>query len=434
MTSYYELSTVLHSAFGVCALVLMAAALCILVSACALRLRRWNLLSASVLTAAAFLLLQGIGDVSYCRIFGYTPVYLAKVVGTLPYAVVGLLLLLLAAAEAAALIMLKRRRENMLTPMAPKESLDALPDGICFFAADGQPLLVNTQMNRISGELFHTELLNADTFWRSLKNGEGNAKFLRTAPTVRLQTKDERVWDFRHRLLTVDRSEVQELAAYDVTTLYRLLQELDARNKDLSKVNERLRRYSREVEHITRENEILTAKIRVHDDVGRALLAFRSYLTQPPEERKRDELLLLWRHTAAVLKNGAASEKPRTDWELLLKAAQSVDVEIVQSGELPEDERERAVVIDAVHECLTNTVKHAKGNRLFLTLRTSDAALTVELSNNGEPPAGQIRESGGLLNLRRSVEMAGGRMTTEAVPRFLLRVELPRGGNYGWRR
>ena len=432
MTAYSEVSMTLQGLFGVCALTLMAGALFVLVGVCSLRLGWWSILAASVLTAAAFSLLQGIGDVSYCRFFGHTPMFLAGAIGALPCAAVALLLLLLFGAETAFFVGLKRRWENMLTPMAPKESLDALPDGICFFAPDGQPLLVNTRMNRICGELFDAELLNAEVFWQRLQNGEGNARFLRTGEAVLLQTGDGRIWEFRCRELTVGRSEVRELTACDVTTPYRLSQELDQRNQSLRRVNKRLRRYSREVERTAMENEILTAKIQVHNDVGRSLLMFRAYLARPRQERRRDELVLLWRHTVAVLKNEASPEKPRTDWELLRKAAQSVDVEIVLSGELPENEQQRAIVISAVHECLTNTVKHAGGDRLWLTLRSDGNVLTAELTNNGAPPKGPVRETGGLLDLRRTVEKAGGTMTTEAAPRFLLRVELPEGGTDQW--
>lgn len=432
MTAYSEISLTLQGVFGACSLTLMVGALFVLVGVCSLRLGWRSVLAASVLTAASFSLLQGIGDVSYCHFAGYTPMFLAGAIGALSCAAVALLLLLLAGAETVFFVRLKRRWETMLTPMAPKESLDALPDGICFFAANGLPLLVNTRMNRICGELFDAELLNAEVFWQRLQNGEGNARFLRTGEAVLLQTGDGRVWNVRCRKLTVDHSEIRELTACDVTTPYRLSQELDQRNQSLREVNERLRRYSREVERITMENEILTAKIQVHNDVGRSLLMFRAYLSQPKKQRRRDELLLLWRHTVAVLKNEASPEKPRTDWELLRKAAQSVDVEIVRRGELPENERQRAIVISAVHECLTNTVKHAGGDRLWLTLRSDGNILTAELTNNGAPPQGSIRETGGLLNLRRTVENAGGTMTTEAAPRFLLRVELPQGGTDQW--
>ena len=36
----------------------------------------------------------------------------------------------------------------MLTPGSLKESLDTLPDGVCFFEKNGQPLLVDIEKSR----------------------------------------------------------------------------------------------------------------------------------------------------------------------------------------------------------------------------------------------------------------------------------------------
>ena len=427
MTRFSALSIAVQGFFGLLALLLLTGAIFLLISFCTARIKGLRFCAAAFVTVAAYALLQGIGDACICHACGVPTAYLGRFVGELPFGVLALLLVLLAAAEALLLRSLKQQQKSILTPMYAKESLDALPDGICFFHTDGHPLLVNTQMNRICAELFGQTILNAAAFWGSLQAGEGNAVFLRSEPTVLLQTKNARIWDFRIRTLTVRRAEIRELIAYDVTTQYRLSEELDARNESLRRVNERLRRYSREIERSTTESEILSAKMHVHDNVGRSLLAFRSYLEQPETERDRSKLLLLWRHTAAILKNEASPVKQSSAWEQLCKAAQSVDVEIVQDGTLPENERERAVIIAAVHECLTNTVKHAKGNQLFLKLRASDTSLTAELTNNGLPPDAEIRETGGLMNLRRKVEAVGGTMETRGKPHFLLRVELPRG-------
>lgn len=432
MTCYYNISETAQGVFGGIALLLMAGTLWLLIWAATMHLHWQTVVLAAGLSLAAIAVLQGVGDVSYIVLNGYKPVRLSKVMGELPWGVVALLLGLLAGAEAVFWGYLRHRQNNMLTSMAVKESVDALPDGICFFCDDGQPLLVNTRMNQISWEIFGSELLNAAVFWQKLRNAEGCARFLNTRPTVQLQTKDGRVWDFRCTRRKVGRKEVQELVAYDVTTLSQLHQELDARNRSLSAANGRLRRYSREVERITGENEILNAKIQVHNDVGRCLLMFRTYLAQPASERNREELLLLWQRTVAVLKQETVQESRQDDWELLCQAARSMDVKIVCDGTLPEEETARSVIIMALHECLTNTVKHANGDRLYLTLSHSDTALTAQLTNNGSPPAAAIRETGGLRNLRHAVERAGGMMTIESAPRFFLRVVLPRGNmNYG---
>lgn len=429
MMEYYELSNVEQGMYGIWTIVLMIIAVSILVNTCTLHRKRQYMLFASMQVAILLFVLQGLSDVNYQLPNGRSFTFFARIIGNLPYGVITLFLLISIVAEMIFILLLWKEKKNRLTSENIKEGMDALPDGICFFTADGQPLLVNTQMNRISGELFDAEILNVEGFWKRLKDGMGtdNGYVLRTEPTLLVRTSDGKIWDFHRNQLIINQSEIHELIAYDVTRQYELNGELEKRNQQLSRINERLRLYSQEVEQITAENEILTAKIRVHDNVGRSLLAFRAYLTQSPSERDRESLLLLWRYTIDVLKNEAAPVKKQGSWELLLKAAQAVDVTIVRKGELPEKEKERNIVIAALHECLTNTVKHANGNELYVSIQWRETSVIAEMTNNGTPPQGEIEENGGLKNLRQTIETAGGIMTIESTPRFVLHVELPKG-------
>lgn len=432
MTLFCELSEMAYIIYGMCGIVLMIMAVFLLVTVCALHMERRYLAFSTVLVIAALIVLQSICDLVEWLNQSIMRSVFAELIGNLPYFVIIIIMCLIAAGEVVFFILLRRKRRDMLTPGAIKESLDALPDGVCFFDSEGQPLLVNRQMNRISGELFHAEILNAKRFWSALKNKEvdDDIEVIRTEPTVLVRTRDNVVWDFRQNTLTVGRLEIYEIIACDITKQWDFGQELDKQNHRLRQINKRLRLYSQEVERITTEDEILTAKMQVHDNVGRSLLAFRSYLEQPESKQQRDELLLLWRYTIEVLRHEAMPDRREDDiWSLLLKAAKSVDVEIICKEELPDDEKERTVLIAALHECLTNTVKHANGNKLYLSLEKNRDSICAELSNNGKAPVGKIQESGGLKNLRYTVEAAGGTMLIESIPRFKLRIELPNGGN-----
>ena len=220
---------------------------------------------------------------------------------------------------------------------------------------------------------------------------------------------------------------VYELVACDVTEQYILHQELEKQNQSLGKINERLRLYGQEVDQITREQEILTAKIRLHDDIGRSLLAFRSYLAQPKEKRDRDGLLRLWYFNIAALRNEASPVEKRDDWALLQKAADAVDVKLLLDGEIPKEEASENIIIMAIHECLTNIVKHADGNELYIKIFNNSTEIMAEIRNNGKPPTHIVKESGGLLNLRNTVERAGGIMEIKSTPQFVLQVTLTTG-------
>lgn len=427
MICYYELSVMTRTVYGICIMLLAVIAVFLLIVSFVLDMERWYRLAAAILVIGVMYVFQGISDVS-CNLEKGNPLsFFSRIIGNLSSVKVLALLILAAGIEIILFLILYHSKKNVLTSGAVKESLDALPDGVCFSDMDGQPLLVNTQMQRISGELFHTEILNAELFLDNLKSvnhEEGDD------PAIVATTKDGKVWHFHQNVLQVRQSGIQELVANDVSEQYCLSQELKKRNKSLAQINERLQLYSREVERVTREKEILTAKVHVHDDVGRSLLVFRSYLVQSPEKRNREELLLLWRHTVAVMRNEIDSFQQTDEWKLLMKAAEAVDVEIIKDGELPEDKGRREILIAVIHECLTNTVKHANGNRLYLSVRSEETAVIAELTNNGKQPSEQIKETGGLKNIRYTVEAAGGAMTIKSTPRFMLQVELPKGEEY----
>lgn len=414
MIPYREMSQMGQTACGIFILLLMIMALYLLIAACVLHMgQKKDKIAAFVLVIFVFLLLQNSIDIrwSYKNIF-------TDWLGNLPYIVWMLLLFFVTVSEAVLLLKLLRQKERRLTPNAVKESLDTLPDGVCFFEPDGRPILVNTQMNRISSELFDTEILNAEHFLNRLK--ENNEKIIRTTPTILVKTADEKVWEFSQTILKIKNAEVHELIACDITQQYQLSGELKQRNEQLNKVNERLHRFSRDMVYFTAEKELLEAKIRVHDDVGQALLAFRSYLAQEQEKRNRNDLLLLWRYVILVMKKETA---PAGEWDILEKTAQSLHIKINLSGELPENVQQKTAILTAIHECLTNTAKHARGDCLDILVKSEDTLLTAQFTNNGQIPDGDIQEGGGLKNLRNIVERAGGTMTIESTPRFLLRID-----------
>lgn len=111
--------------------------------------------------------------------------------------------------------------------------------------------------------------------------------------------------------------------------------------------------------------------------------------------------------------------------EHAVSAAHEMGVTVSVSGELPTDRIVCDMIGRAIRECSANTVKHASGDRLDVRISCEEGSIKVILVGSGEPPTKPIRESGGLLNLRRSIESAGGSMIVTAVPRFTLTLVLP---------
>ena len=428
MTAYINLAEYCHTFFAISAIVLILGAAYIIAAAVAMRLSRGYATCSVVLAAAVFIILQSMADVSLCANeedprFSLPAVILKDV----PWIIVALVIVVIFAAEVLCLVAVNRAGRDKLSPGSVKESLDALPDGVCFFSEDGRILLSNRRMQHISSDITGIGILNGEKLWRCIEE-----KSVKTdvSDGLVILTSDSKVWNVRRSEIEAEGNRINEIVALDVTEQYELRRELEERNERLNSVNERLRIFSRDMSRLTAEKELLDAKIKVHDDLGRSLLAFRAYLTAEPSKRDRNKLLPLWRYVISVMKKETA---PSEEWDAIEKTAESLHIQIEINGDLPAGLADlpvsgevRSAIMAAIRECLTNTARHARGDRLFVLIKCGADAphgIRIEITNNGRAPLVPIQEAGGLSNLRHMVERAGGIMTIESSPQFLLRLD-----------
>lgn len=428
MTAYINLAEYCHTFFAISAIVLILGAAYIIAAAVAMRLSRGYATCSVVLAAAVFIILQSMADVSLCANeedprFSLPAVILKDV----PWIIVALVIVVIFAAEVLCLVAVNRAGRDKLSPGSVKESLDALPDGVCFFSEDGRILLSNRRMQHISSDITGIGILNGEKLWRCIEE-----KSVKTdvSDGLVILTSDSKVWNVRRSEIEAEGNRINEIVALDVTEQYELRRELEERNERLNSVNERLRIFSRDMSRLTAEKELLDAKIKVHDDLGRSLLAFRAYLTAEPSKRDRNKLLPLWRYVISVMKKETA---PSEEWDAIEKTAESLHIQIEINGDLPAglaglpvSGEVRSAIMAAIRECLTNTARHARGDRLFVLIKCGADAphgIRIEITNNGRAPLVPIQEAGGLSNLRHMVERAGGNMTIESSPQFLLRLD-----------
>ena len=450
MTAYINLAEYCHTFFAISVIALILIGAYIIAAAVTMRLSPVYVTCSVVLTAAVFIVLQSMADVSLCANEADPRFSLpAVILKDVPWIMVALVIVVIFAAEVLCLVAVNRAGRDKLSPGSVKESLDALPDGVCFFSEDGRILLSNRRMQHISSDITGIGILNGEKLWRCIEE-----KSVKTdvSDGLVILTSDSKVWNVRRSEIEAEGNRINEIVALDVTEQYELRRELEERNERLNSVNERLRIFSRDMSRLTAEKELLDAKIKVHDDLGRSLLAFRAYLTAEPSKRDRSKLLPLWRYVISVMKKETA---PSEEWDAIEKTAESLHIQIEINGDLPAGLADlpvsgevRSAIMAAIRECLTNTARHAGGDRLFVLIKCgaeqgADHASTsgnpsasgtapcadaphgirIEITNNGRAPLVPIQEAGGLSNLRHMVERAGGIMTIESSPQFLLRLD-----------
>ena len=205
--------------------------------------------------------------------------------------------------------------------------------------------------------------------------------------------------------------------------MYKKQNETDYIQRELVERGKRLRRLSAEVAAVTREEEILSMKMRVHDDIGRSVIATRRLLQQGLPTRELD--LTAWKNAIHLLKRDSESPEDKDALTQLTEAAAGIGVAIRLEGKLPRNAAAAYLLITAMRECATNCARHAGGTELYVRITHSHGFAAARITNNGRPPEGPLSEGGGLSSLRARVEKAGGTMSVRAAPEFELTVTVP---------
>lgn len=307
---------------------------------------------------------------------------------------------------------------------AIKESFDNLPAAICIFSARGLVRLMNRRMLSVGAMLLGSGI---QTLW------ELQAALARPPEGIRADAAMPGVYHFpdgsalrfsQREITDRDGQRYTEVIAADVSRLMAVRASLDAENARLEETNRALRKLGEEMADMVRREEILNMKIRVHDELGHALLSVRRACGQDGDLARLRALAGQWRTTVRLLR----ADPGQTPGDPLTRAVlrgRDLGVTVTLTGCFPEAPALRELCALAIRECTSNCLRHAGGAEVFADCRAADGVAVLTLTNSGAPPAAPGREGGGLTGLRRRVEQARGEMKLESRPRFTLTITLP---------
>ncbi len=301
---------------------------------------------------------------------------------------------------------------RQITPRSIQEAMDNLSVAGSFFTKYGTVKLCNRQMYRLFREMTGYDLQSLE----ELRSAVG-----RHVTDGLYRAADGRIWQYAERAVTVDGRVYTEAIFTDVSEEFAVNEELRRRNEELRRVNRKLHKmYDRAADRI-REREQLAFKLKIHDEIGHCLSVLRRTLhdgaDDPETERHLRELSV-----AA----GTLVVSPRADssdpYERLLNECAELGVELRRNGMLPVEPEIYALLVSALRECVTNCVRHAHGTVVNVWIRGIPGGYSVRITNDGERPRGELVEGGGLTDLRRSIEQAGGEMLLSHAPEFSMQL------------
>ena len=341
----------------------------------------------------------------------------------LPYYLFIIALALLLFITVFLLISMIRRSRKTLSLMAIKESVDSLPCGVLFAEKDGRIVLINNRMDELLTFCFQKKIYDGKDLLLKLMTEE-KVKIVEESPNL-IVSVEHKIYLFTEETNHIHGMEVIEIYAKDITLLYKLKHELEEKNKKLSAWNKELKEFSNKIDTYIREKEILSYKVKVHEEIGKLLLQTKHELSLPLDEKRKQELLTRWRY---AIDHFLGEEEEKEDLFLSFqKACEAIGIEASIRGKLPEDKHSQYLFIKACIECATNASKHAKAKHINIEIENKKYSDEITITNDGIPPAQEIVLKGGLASLKTMVEQEKGFFHITSTPNFILKLTLRKG-------
>lgn len=298
-------------------------------------------------------------------------------------------------------------KERYRTSAMIRNAIDTYPDGICFAAADGRPILANKRINDVCYELTGHTVTNAAAMWQELELQAITPTH--EADSILCRLRDGTVWQFTKRPLSGERFSVMQYEVSDITELYEYRNRLEENNLRVSKLHERQRELLQNIVQNNLDKELLSAKMRIHDNFGRILIMTKNALADTGHEQSRIDLFTAWSNVIADMENAAVipDERKSSPQIELLQVADLIGCRVEFLGKQPKERKALLLLYTAIREALTNAVKHAGADKLTIYISDSKGRYDIEIRSNGREMHSQIQEGGGLGSLRKRLEQDG---------------------------
>lgn len=413
MTHLCDLSFFLRSLFGLWAFLLCCTGIIGIVFSLSLKRYRYVLLSFAGFIPSYFLW-QVIFNISGIvrKLPVETPSKAGSVLSGLPWLLWFSVLSVLSFAVVLSISLNVRCSRTHITPLAIKQCGDRMSCGICYWTDSGRVIFSNDCMNRLCLTLTGRQLLNGKSFRDTVSDGA--------------QAVGEETWNFTFRDLALDGRLLHEMVAWDVTEIYAKTEALQRGNEALSRMTEERKAYSLKIDDVVRRQEILQAKVNIHDEMNHLMLS--TVAAEKDDIQTLDRVFTRWQTNALLLCREAEEKTGKNAGDKLENFAALLGISIQWNDSFPDilTEKQRDLFFTAAHEAIVNAVKHGEAKILEISFAESEKGISCIFENSGKIESGDICFTGGLANLSLLAGEQDAKLTAEAGEKFILTLCLPK--------
>lgn len=299
-----------------------------------------------------------------------------------------------------------RHGGRRITPATIKICADRMPCGMCYWRDSGRVIFVNRCMNHLCEAITKKPLVNGQDFSNSIKTS--------------IITIEGKVWQFTRRELSFDGGNLHEMIASDITEAYAKTEALARDNRELMRLNHELEEYNLRIDDTVRRQEILEAKVNIHDEMNKLMLS--TVATDVADAESMNRIFELWERNALLLCMEADKKNEPNSEVRLDKLASALGIELIWENPIPESlsEKQKELFYITAQESMANAVKHANARQMKISIEEDDKTVKCRFANNGDIPDDEMHFSGGLANLARVAAEQNATVAVETDDEFTI--------------
>lgn len=324
-----------------------------------------------------------------------------------------------------------RYKKNNITRFSIIEAVDRLDTGIVFAEVGGRIILMNSTMVELVHRIAGHDIRRADAMWNTIMEGEILPGIMRQkiSTGVLLRFEDGSAWEFSRSVIQSGSSLNYQITADDKSILYRMIKRTEETNMRLREQAEQVREIIENIEEIKREKEIHNIKSRIHDVLGERISLLQKFSEYNfVSDVDYDRLLPLFSNLMGTIRSDS-SASPDKLLENLQSSFEYIGTKVNVSGSIPQDQAAAALFILIIREAVTNAVRHAKAQNVYVRFekKAENSSYSLTITNDGRKPEKDASEGGGISGMRRNVLEAGGKLDIRYCPEFMINAEIPAG-------
>ncbi len=373
--------------------------------------RKWHLIINLILFVLTAIDFTSLMELNHRQFVEFTLTDISVIINTIPFywhIILGIFTLVFSLYQFKSI---SQANQNQITAFSIKEALENLPSGLAFIAQNGQLCLANRTMHNLCQNLIGTDLQDGGLFLEELSKRKANDNCVIKGDKPAFKLANGQIWQFEISPIIIANQKFSKLQADDISMLYNLNEDIAKANDKLAEKQKKLAAHIANIESYICEEENLKVKMLVHDDFGNLITATNIAFEQNINQQKADELLQLWSSQKAKMSRLLFEEKYNNySLEQVLYLANQLNCQLDIKGEINSTNPHYQLFMQAINEMLKNSVYHARQCKLVINMEQTAAKTAISIQSINSNNCHQIKEKGGLANIRRQVDKYAGEM------------------------